>query len=153
MQSIDDTSDPFELARFVTAQESSYADALAELGRGRKRSHWMWYVFPQVAGLGHSAMAVRYAIGSRAEAEAYLVHPLLGQRLRRAAEVLLTVQGSTATEIMGTPDDVKLRSSMTLFAQCSPADSVFHRVLVRFFAGEPDPRTLEILNAAERKSS
>jgi uncharacterized protein (DUF1810 family) len=142
-------SDPFDLQRFVSAQEDSFVRAVEELARGRKESHWMWYVFPQVAGLGGSGMSRRYAIRARAEAQAYLAHPILGPRLAQAAATLLEVQGRTACEIMGQPDDVKLRSSMTLFAQVAPDGSVFRRVLDRYFAGEPDLRTLEILRAFE----
>lgn len=150
MPSPADPIDSFDLARFVAAQESSFDEALAELAGGRKQSHWMWYVFPQVGGLGSSAMAQRYAIRSKREALAYLAHPLLGPRLVRAAEVLLTVRDRTATQIMGTPDDVKLRSSMTLFAQSAPAGSVFHRVLDRYYGGEADERTLAILHSFAR---
>lgn len=138
-------ADPFGLARFVTAQQANYRDAIAELRGGRKRSHWMWYVFPQVAGLGSSAMAKRYAIKSREEAEAYLAHPLLGPRLVECAEALLEVEGRTAEEIMGYPDCRKLRSSMTLFAALSPPDSAFEKVLERYYDGSNDPRTVEFL--------
>lgn len=143
MPSHETSGDPFDLQRFMTAQAANYDDALAELTAGRKRTHWMWYVFPQIAGLGSSAMAQRYAIRSLDEARAYLAHPTLGPRLCRVAEALLTVRHGTAHEIMGSPDDLKLRSSMTLFAQVSPAGSVFHRVLDRYFNGAPDPATLE----------
>ena len=138
-------ADPFDLARFVEAQAPSHANALAELRAGRKRSHWMWFVFPQVAGLGSSFMAQRYAIGSRAEAEAYLAHPLLGERLRACVAALLAVEGRSATQIMGSPDDVKLRSSMTLFAEVAPAGSDFERLLGKYFRGEKDQRTLDSL--------
>jgi uncharacterized protein (DUF1810 family) len=139
--------DPFELTRFVTAQQANYHDAIAELRGGRKRSHWMWYVFPQVAGLGSSAMAKRYAIKSRQEAEAYLAHPLLGPRLVECAEALLQVKGSTAEDIMGYPDWLKLQSSMTLFAALSPPHSPFANVLERYYDGSSDPRTVEFLAA------
>lgn len=142
------TADPFQLSRFVEAQRSSYAAALGELRVGRKRTHWMWFVFPQLAGLGSSAMAQRYAIRSRAEAEAYLSHPVLGPRLRECVEALLGVEGRSAGQIMGSPDDVKLRSSATLFAELSPAGSPFERLLAKYYAGERDPRTLELLTAA-----
>jgi uncharacterized protein (DUF1810 family) len=131
--------------RFVTAQQANYRDAIAELRGGRKRSHWMWYVFPQVAGLGSSAMAKRYAIKSRAEAEAYLAHPLLGPRLAECAEALLQVEGRTAEEIMGYPDWLKLQSSMTLFAALSPPDSPCAKVLERYYDGSTDPHTIEFL--------
>jgi uncharacterized protein (DUF1810 family) len=138
-------TDPHDLARFVEAQARNYDDALAELRAGRKRSHWMWYVFPQIAGLGRSPMAQRYAIASLAEAEAYLGHPVLGPRLVACADALLGVDGRTAHEIMGSPDDVKLRSSATLFAHVAPAGSVFHRILDRYFAGAADAETERLL--------
>jgi uncharacterized protein (DUF1810 family) len=137
--------DPFHLARFLQAQERSYETALAELRQGAKRSHWMWFIFPQITGLGSSSTAQFYAISSRAEAEAHLAHPVLGSRLVTCAEALLGVEGQTASQIMGYPDDLKLRSSATLFAAVSPAGSIFHKLLEKYFDGEPDPRTLEIL--------
>jgi uncharacterized protein (DUF1810 family) len=137
-----DTNDPYDLDRFVRAQTDDYAGALAEIRSGRKRSHWMWYIFPQIDGLGFSAMSKRYAIGGLAEAEAYLSHPVLGPRLRDCAEAALGVEGRSAAEIFGAPDDMKLRSCATLFACASPAGSVFHRLLDRYFQGRPDPRTL-----------
>lgn len=143
------TADRFALQRFVDAQEGVYPQAIAELRAGRKRSHWMWFVFPQVAGLGTSHMARKYAIGSQAEAEAYFNHPLLGPRLHECAEALLAVEGRTAHEIMGSPDDVKLRSSLTLFAAIAGEDSVFEAVLRKYFGGERDERTQEFL-AADR---
>ena len=142
--------DIFNLERFVTSQRSSYAAALQELRNGAKRSHWMWYVFPQVAGLGSSAMAERYAIRSRREAAAYLAHPVLGARLRECAHALLQLEmGRTAREVMGSPDDVKLRSSMTLFAALAGSDSPFQQVLDRYFAGVPDARTTDYLSTHE----
>lgn len=140
--------DPFDLDRFVWAQEGDFTRALAELRAGRKRSHWMWYVFPQFDGLGVSATARRYAIRSRAEAEAYLAHPLLGPRLISCVEAALAIQGRSAREVFGTPDDLKLRSCTTLFAEVSPAGSVFHQLLARYFGGEPDQRTLALLQRA-----
>jgi uncharacterized protein (DUF1810 family) len=137
--------DTFGLQRFVDAQARSYADALAELKRGRKTSHWMWYVFPQVAGLGASAMAQTYAIGSLAEARAYLAHPVLGARLRACVRGVLAVEGRTAHAILGSPDDFKLRSSLTLFAAAAPDEPLFRQALDKYFDGEPDPRTLERL--------
>jgi uncharacterized protein (DUF1810 family) len=134
-----------DLARFVTAQADSYDRALAELRAGQKRTHWMWYVFPQLAGLGRSDMARRYAISSLAEADAYLRHPLLGARLVACAEAILAVQGRTARQILGLPDDLKLRSSATLFARVSPAGSVFHQLIDRYFDGQPDATTLDLL--------
>jgi uncharacterized protein (DUF1810 family) len=139
------TADAFDLQRFVDAQARNYDDALAELSRGRKTSHWMWYVFPQIAGLGSSPMAQTYAIGSLAEARAYLAHPVLGQRLRACLAAILAVEGKDAHAIFGSPDDLKLRSSLTLFAAAAPEEPLFRRALERYFAGGPDPRTLERL--------
>ena len=139
--------DPHDLQRFVDAQRDDHAVALEEIRRGRKASHWMWYVFPQLAGLGSSPTARQYAIRGLAEAEAYLRHPLLGPRLVEAAEAALAVAGRSAREVFGSPDDLKLRSSATLFAQVSPDGSVFHRLLERYFDGSPDPRTLALLGA------
>lgn len=138
-------ADPFDLGRFVGAQQGDYETALSEIRSGRKRSHWMWYVFPQLAGLGVSAMSKRYAIRSRAEAEAYRRHPVLGPRLVEIAEAVLGVGGRSALEIFGSPDDLKLRSCMTLFAAVSPAGSVFERVLAKYFRGERDEATLRLL--------
>ena len=137
--------DPHDLQRFVDAQRDDHEVALAELRGGRKRSHWMWYVFPQLDGLGSSSTARRYAIRDLAEAEAYLRHPLLGPRLTAAAAAALAVEGRSAREVFGSPDDLKLRSSATLFAQVSPDGSVFHRLLDRYFDGRPDDRTLHLL--------
>lgn len=139
--------DPHDLQRFVDAQRDDHAVAIEEIRRGRKQSHWMWYVFPQLAGLGSSPTARRYAIRGLTEAEAYLRHPLLGPRLVEAAEAALAVAGRSAREVFGSPDDLKLRSSATLFAQVSPDGSVFHRLLDRYFDGSPDPRTLALLGA------
>jgi uncharacterized protein (DUF1810 family) len=138
-------SDPHNLNRFLEAQADDYEQALAEIRRGRKESHWMWYVFPQFAGLGFSATSQRYAIKSRAEAEAYLAHPVLGTRLRECAEVALRVEGKTAHQIFGSPDDMKLKSCATLFAAVSPDQSVFHQLLDRYYDGQRDARTLELL--------
>jgi uncharacterized protein (DUF1810 family) len=139
------SGDPFDLERFVRAQDGTYATALAEIRSGRKRSHWMWYVFPQIAGLGSSGMAQRYAIESAAEARAYLAHPVLGPRLVDCVEAVLRVEGRSASAIFGSPDDLKLRSCATLFAQVSPSGSVFERLLVSYFDGERDTKTLELL--------
>ena len=139
--------DPHNLQRFITAQTGAYDWALAELEQGLKESHWMWFIFPQVAGLGRSPMAEAYAIRSRDEAVAYLNHPVLGARLRQSCETLLKHRGKKAQDILGFPDDLKLRSSMTLFAMISPADSVFHKVLNVFFSGELDEKTLAFLEA------
>jgi len=143
------SSDPHDLDRFVDAQSADYTQALAELRAGAKRSHWMWYVFPQFAGLGRSAMAQRFAIRSLAEARDYMRHPVLGPRLVESAQVLLDVQGRSAEEILGSVDALKLRSSATLFARVTSAGSVFHRILDRYYGSAPDPRTLELIEAAE----
>ncbi len=142
--------DPFDLSRFLSAQERSYDTALAELKSGWKRSHWMWYVFPQIAGLGHSSTAQYYAIKSAEEARQYLAHPVLGKRLEECAEALLAVEGRSASQIFGYPDDLKLRSSMTLFAHVAEdAGTVFQRVLEKYYGGEPDRRTLKLLERLE----
>lgn len=145
--------DRFDLARFVEAQAGVHERALAELRAGRKRSHWMWFVFPQIAGLGFSPMAQRYAISSLDEAAAYLAHPLLGPRLVEAVQAALNSPERKAQTLFGTPDDLKFRSSLTLFAEVPGAADVFRRGLERFFAGDPDPATLLRLQAAraERK--
>jgi uncharacterized protein (DUF1810 family) len=140
--------DPHDLNRFVEAQEGVYEQALAEIRAGRKRSHWMWFIFPQIDGLGSSPTARRYAIRTRAEAEAYLAHPVLGPRLVACAGAAAVVPGTaSALDVFGAPDDMKLRSSATLFACVSPEGSVFHRVLDRYFRGERDPATLRLLDA------
>ena len=140
-------NDDHDLNRFVLAQDAgdTYEHALRELRAGRKQSHWMWFVFPQVAGLGHSSMAVRYAISGLPEARAYLEHPVLGPRLRNAAGVVAALSGVTAEEVFGGIDAVKLRSSMTLFARADPAEPVFRRVLTDFFGGREDEATAERL--------
>lgn len=138
-------SDPDLLARFVEAQEGVYERALAELKAGRKRSHWMWFIFPQLEGLGLSAMTQRYAIKTRAEAKAYLDHAILGPRLTSCVEALLNLEGRSADEIFGYPDEMKLRSCATLFAQVSSPGSIFHLLLEKYFNGEPDPKTLRLL--------
>jgi uncharacterized protein (DUF1810 family) len=140
--------DPHDLARFVEAQAGDYATALAEIRAGRKRSHWMWYIFPQIDGLGFSSMARRYAIKSLDEARAYLDHPVLGPRLVEITEAALAVEGRSAHEIFGSPDDMKLRSCATLFARAASEGSVFSRLLDKFFDGKPDVRTLELLGEA-----
>jgi uncharacterized protein (DUF1810 family) len=140
--------DEVDLERFVRAQDEAgtYRQALAELGRGRKVSHWMWFVFPQLAGLGRSSTAQYYALRSLAEAEAYLAHPVLGPRLRECAEVLASLPGRTAEEVFGGIDTIKLRSSMTLFSRAAPEEPVFTAVLDRYFGGEPDPATERLLS-------
>jgi uncharacterized protein (DUF1810 family) len=140
-----DPADPFDLVRFVSAQDPVIAEVCAELKHGRKTSHWMWFVFPQVAGLGMSAMSQRYAIGSLDEARAYLEHPVLGPRLRLCVGLLLEVEGRSAHEIFGSPDDRKLRSSLTLFEQAAPEDPIFRQALDRYFGGIADQATLERL--------
>jgi uncharacterized protein (DUF1810 family) len=137
--------DPHDLSRFVQAQEQDYARSLAEIRSGRKRSHWMWYIFPQFDGLGASPTSRRYSIQSLAEAEAYLRHSVLGPRLLECAAAVLEVEGRSAVEIFGSPDDVKLRSCATLFACVSPAGSVFERLIDRYFEGRRDGQTLRLL--------
>ena len=136
----------YDLERFVTAQQDVYQQAVSELSAGRKRSHWMWFIFPQLAGLGSSAMAQRYAIGGLAEARAYLVHPLLGARLRECSALVLAVHGATAHGIFGSPDNMKFHSSMTLFAQAAPGEAVFRDCLDKYFGGVPDQATLHLLD-------
>ena len=135
------------LQHFLDAQAPAYDTALAELRAGMKRTHWMWFIFPQLAGLGTSPRAQRFAIPSLQEAERYLAHPMLGGRLIACSEALLTHEGVTAEAIMGAVNAVKLRSSMTLFAQASNAPPVFDAVLARYFAGQPDDRTLALLRS------
>ena len=140
--------DPHDLNRFVRAQAEDYERALAEIRSGRKRSHWMWYIFPQIAGLGFSSMSQRYSIKSLAEARAYLEHLQLGHRLVECAEAALNVEGRSALEIFSSPDDMKLKSCATLFASVSPPDSVFARLLDKYFQGERDGKTLQLLGTA-----
>jgi uncharacterized protein (DUF1810 family) len=135
-----------DLERFVSAQASVYSEALAEIRSGRKRTHWIWFIFPQIEGLGHSSTSMHYAIKSLAEARAYLKHPLLGSRLSECAEAVLAVEGRTASDIFPYPDDLKLRSCMTLFAAAAEEpESVFARVLEKYFQGKHDERTLQLL--------
>ncbi len=141
-------ADRFDLNRFVEAQSDIFQRALTELKRGEKRSHWMWFIFPQIDGLGYSSTAKFYAIKSKGEAQAYLNHSLLGPRLIECSKVLLQHQGLSASDIFGFPDDLKLRSSMTLFATVSEPNSVFSRVLGQYFEGQTDDRTLELLRQA-----
>ncbi|MEZ0486567.1 DUF1810 domain-containing protein [Fibrella aquatica] len=133
------------LSRFVDAQAGNYADAVTEIRNGQKRSHWMWYVFPQLTGLGLSSTAIFYGIKDLQEATDYLNHPLLGPRLIDMSTAMLQIDGKTATQILGTPDDMKLRSSMTLFSVIPDADPVFQAVLDKYYNGEPDPQTLALL--------
>jgi len=137
--------DPHDLQRFVAAQESVYPQVQAELAAGAKRSHWMWFVFPQLKGLGRSSMARHYGIASKAEALAYWQHPLLGPRLRHCSALVLGVEGKTALQILGSPDDMKFHSCMTLFAQVAPDEPVFDAALEKYFGGVPDPNTLALL--------
>ncbi len=139
------TAIPFDLERFLSAQAASYYQALTELRGGRKRTHWMWFIFPQIAGLGHSSTSMHYALQSLEEARAYLHHPVLGLRLRECAEAVRAVEGRSASAIFGYPDDLKLRSCMTLFAAVAEPESVFSRVLDKYFQGKPDERTLQLL--------
>lgn len=134
--------DTYNLDRFVDAQRTIYPQALAELRAGQKQSHWMWFIFPQLAGLGRSELAQRYALAGIDEAKAYLAHPQLGPRLEESARALLQHADRAANEIFGSPDDLKLRSSMTLFATASPDRAVFQQVLNIFYDGEADPNTL-----------
>ncbi len=145
MPSDGDLNDPFDLERFTRAQERDFARALAEIKSGRKRSHWMWYIFPQIDGLGFSATSRRYAIKSLDEAKAYLEHPILGPRLVQCAEAVLAVENRSAEEIFGWPDVLKLRSSATLFACVAPSGSVFERILAKYYDGVGDPKTLQLL--------
>jgi uncharacterized protein (DUF1810 family) len=135
--------DPYDLDRFVTAQDAvgTYRQAVEELRRGRKTSHWMWFVFPQIAGLGQSPTSKVYAIGSLAEARAYLDHPVLGPRIRECAEILAAHRGRTAEQIFGGIDAMKLRSSMTLFMHAAPEEPAFRQVIEQFWGGDPDPAT------------
>lgn len=138
-------SNESSLERFVEAQETSYATALSEIKRGRKQTHWMWYIFPQLKGLGVSSTAQYYGLTDAAEAEQYSQHPVLGPRLLDISSALLELASSNATTIMGSPDDVKLKSSMTLFASLPGANPVFQRVLDKFYQGAQDPNTLRLL--------
>ena len=135
-------ADSFNLERFVDAQAPAYNRVRQELKAGRKESHWMWFIFPQIAGLGHSAMAIRFAVASLNEAKAYLAHPVLGPRLSECAGLALDAEGKTAREIFGPIDEMKFRSSMTLFAQAAPEVGVFQRCLDKYFSGRPDSATL-----------
>jgi len=139
-------TDPYDLARFLAAQDPVFTRACAELAAGHKQSHWMWFVFPQLRGLGSSPTAQHYAIGSLDEARAYLAHPTLGARLRRCTELVNRLEGRSAQQIFGHPDDLKFRSSMTLFARAAAgAAEPFEEALAKYFAGEEDPRSRELL--------
>ena len=138
-------SDRYELERFVEAQEGVYAQALGELMAGRKTGHWMWFIFPQIAGLGRSPMAQRFAISSLEEARGYLQHRVLGTRLRECTQAAVDVEGTTAHEIFGFPDDMKFRSCMTLFARAASEAEIFRKALEKYFGGEEDGLTVEKL--------
>ena len=142
----DESDDRFRLARFVSAQRDSFERALSEVKNGHKRSHCMWYIFPQLRGLGRSSTSQLYGITGADEARAYLRHGILGPRLIAVCEAALSVEGRTATEIFGKPDDIKLRSCATLFAHVSNADSVFHKIIDKYFGGKTDRRTVQLLN-------
>ena len=140
-----DSTNPFDLKRFTSAQESVYDRALSELKNGSKRSHWMWYIFPQLDRLAYSTTSKYYAIKSREEAIAYLNHSVLGARLRECAEAVFAVEGKTVSQIFGYPDDLKLKSSMTLFSEVT-TDPIFIRIIDKYFKGERDEKTLQLLN-------
>ena len=139
----------YDFERFYKAQEHDYETALSKIKNGRKESHWMWYIFPQVAGLGRSAMAGYYAFKGREEARAYIEDPILGKHLVEISEALLKVKSDHAEEVMGWPDNLKLKSCMTLFAEVAPCQPVFKKVLEKFFDGEMDEKTLDILKRME----
>jgi uncharacterized protein (DUF1810 family) len=143
--------DPFNLSRFVEAQAKNYARALAELRAGRKQTHWIWYVLPQLRGLGSSSMAVLYGIGSAEEAKAYLAHPILGPRLRQSVAAMNALDGLSAVQVLGHVDATKFRSCLTLFAAVEPKDSVFGEALDKFFAGVPDEKSLALLGRSQRE--
>ncbi|QLL05182.1 DUF1810 domain-containing protein [Mycobacterium vicinigordonae] len=145
---MDSATDPYNLKRFVDAQDRVYANVTAELRAGRKRSHWMWFVFPQLRGLGRSPTAERYGIASLQEASAYLAHPVLGPRLHECVALVNEVQGRSAGQIFGSPDDLKLRSSMTLFAQADDANQDFVALLDKYFNGDQDQLTLQRLKVS-----
>jgi uncharacterized protein (DUF1810 family) len=140
-------NEPHNLQRFATAQDSVYENVLSELRQGRKTSHWMWFVFPQLKGLGSSAMADEFAIASIGEAQTYLDHPVLGHRLRECTRMVMDVRGQSIEQIFGYPDYLKFRSSMTLFAQAAQHDEVFQAAIAKYFQGNHDPLTIEKLRA------
>jgi uncharacterized protein (DUF1810 family) len=144
------TGDPYGLGRFLDAQAPVYEAVCAELDRGAKTTHWMWFIFPQLRGLGASATARRFAISSLAEARAYLTHPTLGRRLRECTERVQALEGRTVREIFGSPDDLKFRSCLTLFAIASGGEPLFEAALGKYYAGEYDPRTLNLLEGERR---
>ncbi|MDO9267508.1 MAG: DUF1810 domain-containing protein [Methylobacter sp.] len=144
-------SDNIDLSRFTSAQKSIYDSVLTELKSGRKRTHWMWYIFPQIDGLGHSSTSKHYAIKNLEEARQYLNHPVLGKRLLECAEAVFTVEGRSISEIFGYPDNLKFKSSMTLFACVADPYSVFSRILDKYFNGERDALTLQLLEKLKAK--
>lgn len=139
-------NDPCNLQRFVDVQSRVYDGVCAELRNGKKDSHWMWFIFPQLRGLGSSHMATHYGIASREEASAYLSHPILGPRLKECTRLVNAVEGRSIHRILGSPDDLKFRSSMTLFSLVAPEEQVFRDALLKYFQGQPDPLTVERLN-------
>ena len=139
-------TNPYNLKRFLDAQDEVFEQVCTELREGRKRTHWMWFIFPQLKGLGHSAMAEFYAISSLQEAEAYLSHPVLGARLTQCTELVNQIEGRTVDQIFGSPDNLKFRSCMTLFAQLEADKQLFKDALEKYFGGEVDARTLELLH-------
>ena len=147
------TTDPYNLQRFVEAQASVYEQARAELRAGSKRSHWMWFIFPQITGLGSSPMAVRYAITSKDEAAAYFNHPILGPRLRECTQLVTQIENRSIDQIFGSPDNLKFRSSITLFAQATPDNQVFLDALQKYFDGKFDPATINQLQSIKTPSS
>ncbi|KAF2989004.1 hypothetical protein MJC1_03912 [Methylocystis sp. MJC1] len=148
--SVRDNDDPFDLQRFIEAQKGSYAQALSELRAGRKTSHWIWYVFPQLAGLGFSQASRFYGLSGLDEARAYLADPILGPRLRECVEVMLASGDRNAEDVLGSTDAMKFRSSMTLFARAASEEALFTQALARFFDSEDDPKTIELLKEEGR---
>ncbi len=139
------SNDRYNLQRFITAQDRVFDQVLGELRAGTKMTHWIWFIFPQIRGLGRSPISQEYAISGREEASAYLQHPLLGARLKQCTQLVLQVEGRSALDIFGSPDDMKFRSCMTLFAEVSPDDDIFQRALQKYFDGDPDQLTLDRL--------
>ena len=138
--------DQYDLNRFIEAQQNKYPDALNEIRNGKKETHWMWFVFPQISGLGFSEMSKIYAIKDLTEAQLYLQHPILGERLIRISKLLLSIRGKTALEIFGSPDHLKLKSSMTLFSSLQKTDMVFLQIIHQYFNGEKDIKTLSLIS-------
>lgn len=141
-------TDEYNLQRFIGAQDQVYAAVMDELRAGEKRGHWMWYIFPQIKGLGHSVMAQQFAITSREEAKAYLDHPVLGLRLRECTRLVMNVEGCSAEQIFYYPDNLKFRSCMTLFKETAAENNIFQDALLKYFEGEPDELTLDILRGS-----